>query len=114
MAHKRYSVVVKYNAFVPSMIKYLHVLINVVLKYQSVIFDIIPLKRMVIPCTLVAPLYIETIFHPAAAAKSRQSYPTRCDPVDGTQQASPSLGFSRQGYWSGLPIHLRQNNQNSK
>ena len=40
----------------------------------------------------------------AAAAKSHQSCPTLCDPIDGTQQAPPSLGFSRQEYWSGLPF----------
>ena len=34
----------------------------------------------------------------AAAAKSRQSCPTLCNPMDGTQQAPPSLGFSRQEY----------------
>ena len=33
----------------------------------------------------------------AAAAKSLQSCPTLCDPIDGSPQASPSLGFSRQG-----------------
>ena len=38
-----------------------------------------------------------------AAAKSRQSCPTLCDPIDGTQQAPLSLGFSRQKHWSGLP-----------
>ena len=32
----------------------------------------------------------------AAAAKSRQSCPTPCDPIDGTQQAPLSLGFSRK------------------
>ena len=40
----------------------------------------------------------------AAAAKSRQSCLTLCDPIDGTQQAPPSLGFSRQEHWSGLPF----------
>ena len=87
----------------------------------------------------------------AAAAKSLQSYPTLCDPIDGsppgssvpgilqartlewvaisfsngwkwkvkvkslspvwlcdpmdhTHQAPPSMGFSRQEYWSGLPL----------
>ena len=35
----------------------------------------------------------------AAAAKSLQSCPTLCDP-----QAPPSLGFSRQEHWSGLPF----------
>ena len=40
----------------------------------------------------------------AAAAKSLQSCPTLCDPTDGSQQAPPSLGFSRQEHWSGLPF----------
>ena len=31
-------------------------------------------------------------------AKSLQSCPTLCDPIDGTQQAPLSLGFSRQEY----------------
>ena len=49
----------------------------------------------------------------AAAAKSLQSCPTLCNPVDGTHQAPPSLGFSRQEHWSGLPfpspMHEREN-----
>ena len=40
----------------------------------------------------------------AAAAKSLQSCPTLCDPIDGSPPGSPSLGFSRQEHWSGLPI----------
>ena len=40
----------------------------------------------------------------AAAAKSLQSCPTLCDPIDGSSPVSPSLGFSRQEYWSGLPL----------
>ena len=40
----------------------------------------------------------------AAAAKSLQSCPTLCDPIDGSPQALPSLGFSRQEHWSGLPF----------
>ena len=39
----------------------------------------------------------------AAAAKSLQSCPTLCDPIDGPP-GSPSLGFSRQEHWSGLPF----------
>ena len=39
----------------------------------------------------------------AAAAESLQSCPTLCDPIDGSPPGSPSLGFSRQEYWSGLP-----------
>ena len=40
----------------------------------------------------------------AAAAKSLQSCPTLCDPIDGSPPGSPSLGFSRQEHWSGLPF----------
>ena len=32
----------------------------------------------------------------AAAAESFQSYPTLCDPIDGSPPGSPSLGFCRQ------------------
>ena len=39
-----------------------------------------------------------------AAAKSLQSCPIPCDPIDGSHQAPPSLGFSRQEHWSGLPL----------
>ena len=38
------------------------------------------------------------------AAKSLQSCPTLCDPIDAVHQAPPSLGFSRQEHWSGLPF----------
>ena len=40
----------------------------------------------------------------AAAAKSLQLCPTVCDPIDGSPPGFPSLGFSRQEYWSGLPF----------
>ena len=40
----------------------------------------------------------------AAAAKSLQSCPTLCDPIDGSPPGFPSLGFSRQEHWSGLPF----------
>ena len=40
----------------------------------------------------------------AAAAKSLQLCPTLCDPIDAAHQAPPSLGFSRQEHWSGLPF----------
>ena len=40
----------------------------------------------------------------AAAAKSLQSCPTLCDPIDGSPPGSPSLGFSRQEHWSELPF----------
>ena len=33
-----------------------------------------------------------------------QSCPTLCDPMDWAYQVPPSMGFSRQEYWSGLPF----------
>ena len=34
-----------------------------------------------------------------------QPCPTLCDPMDSSlHQAPPSMGFSRQEYWSGLPF----------
>ena len=47
-----------------------------------------------------------TQLYAAAAAKSLQSCPTLCDPIDGSPPGSPppSLGFSRQEHWSGLPF----------
>ena len=45
----------------------------------------------------------------AAAAKSLQSFPvTLCvTPQMAAHQAPPSLGFSRQEHWSGLPFPLQ-------
>ena len=40
----------------------------------------------------------------AAAAKLLQSCLTLCDPWMAAHQAPPSLGFSRQEHWSGLPL----------
>ena len=45
---------------------------------------------------------VETVA--AAAAKSLLSCPTLCNPIDGSHQAPPSLGFCRQEHWSGLPF----------
>ena len=49
--------------------------------------------------------------HAASAAKSLQSCLTLCDPRDGSpgtstrsSQSPPSLGFSRQEHWIGLPF----------
>ena len=40
----------------------------------------------------------------AATAKSLQSCPALCDPMDRAHQAPLSTPFSRQEYWSGLPF----------
>ena len=39
----------------------------------------------------------------AAAAKSLQSCPTLCNPMDSSPPGSSVMGFSKQEYWSGLP-----------
>ena len=48
------------------------------------------------------------IYAAAIAAKSLQLCPTLCDPRDGSPPGPPpphpSLGFSRQEHWSGLPF----------
>ena len=51
-------------------------------------------------------IYIYTYTHTlaAAAAKLLQSCPTLCDPQTAAHRAPPSLGFSRQEHWSGLPF----------
>ena len=46
----------------------------------------------------------QTLYSCSAAAKSLQSCLTLCDPTDAAHQAPPSLGFSRQEYWNGLPF----------
>jgi len=43
-------------------------------------------------------------YHAAAAAELLQSCLTLWDSIDSSHQAPPSLGFSRQEYWSGLPF----------
>ena len=40
----------------------------------------------------------------AAAAKSLQSCPTPCDPIDGNPPGSAVPGILQQEHWSGLPF----------
>ena len=40
----------------------------------------------------------------ATAAKSLQSCPTLCDPIDGSPPGSPISGILQQEHWSGLPF----------
>ena len=51
-----------------------------------------------------AVMNIATAAAAAAAAKSLPSCPTLCESIDGSPRAPPSLGFSRQEHWSGLPF----------
>ena len=56
-------------------------------------------------CWTVAPLSTSCRGHKRpASAKSPQSCPTLCYPITAAHQAPPSLGFSRQEHWSGLPF----------
>ena len=48
-----------------------------------------------------SPCYI---YAAAAAAKSLQSCPTLCDPIDGSRPVSPVPGILRQEHWNGLPF----------
>ena len=43
-------------------------------------------------------------FVAAAAAKSLQSCPSLCNPIDGRPPGSPVPEFSRQEHWSGWPF----------
>jgi len=54
--------------------------------------------------TCFIALHFYFINNTAAAAKSLQSCPTLCDPIDGSPPGFPSLGFPRQEHWSGLPF----------
>ena len=61
------------------------------------------LKRVFLFCMSIFSLFHGSVA--AAAAKSPQSCPTLCDPIDGSPPGPPaSLGFSRQEHWSGLPF----------
>ena len=55
--------------------------------------------------TMILKWTLTLTINSTAAAKLLQSCPTSCDPIDGSHQAPPSLGFSRQEHWSGLQFH---------
>ena len=58
---------------------------------------------------ILSQFHFYTSVSAAAAVKSLQSCPTLCNPRDSSPPGSPSLGFSRQEFWSGLqfpfPMH---------
>ena len=48
---------------------------------------------------------VKTLPSSAEGSEATQSCPTLCDPMDCIAYKAPlSIGFSRQGYWSGLPL----------
>ena len=48
------------------------------------------------------------------SSKGAQSHLTLCDPMDCVPQAPLSMGFSRQEYWSGLPLPSPRNLPNPR
>ena len=50
------------------------------------------------------PFITFNFFHAFLLAKLLQSCLTLCDSMDWSCEAPLSLGFFRQGYWSGLPL----------
>ena len=52
---------------------------------------------------VIITIFLNSIYM-CCCAKSLQSCPTLCDPIDSSSSGSPSLGFSRQEHWSGLPF----------
>ena len=76
-----------------------------------------PTQKYVYPGLFTAALFVLIItkcwkqlkcpYAAAAAAESLPSCPTLRDPIDGSPPGSPSLGFSRQEHWSGLPFPSR-------
>ena len=52
----------------------------------------------------VSSQFCSIISTDAAAAKLLQSCPTLCDPMDCSLPGSSVHGFSRQAYWSGVPL----------
>ena len=66
-------------------------------RYFGVIFDFSSTRQSSLFCLQTTLLFL-------CHAKSLQSCPTLCDPINGSPPGSPSLGFSRQEHWSGLPF----------
>ena len=78
--------------------------------YFNEIFFLCPQKSMLPSSTTLAspnPVPFPEIAPAAAAAKSLQSCPTLCDPMNCSPPGSSILGFSRQEFWSGVPLPSR-------
>ena len=52
----------------------------------------------------LGPLCLHMPGSAAATAKSLQSCPTLCDPIDGTPSGSLAPGILQEKHWSGLPF----------
>ena len=56
------------------------------------------------PASLMSPALADKFFTTAAAAKSLSRVRLLATPWTAAYQAPPSMGFSRQEYWSGMPF----------
>ena len=66
---------------------------------------ICPVKAMVFPVVIYGcESWTVKKAAVAAAAKSLQSCPTLCDPIDGSPPGSPVPGILQAEHWSGLPF----------
>ena len=45
-------------------------------------------------------------------SEAAQSFPTPSDPMTAAYQAPPSMGFSKQEHWSGVPLPMYRNGLN--
>ena len=59
------------------------------------------ISRFLNYCTILELILELLVF---LTAKSLQLCPTLCNPIDGSPPDSPTLGFSKQEHWSGLPF----------
>ena len=58
---------------------------------------------MLPPCGHFCNYMMKSCAAAAAAAKSLQSFPTLCNPIDGSPPGSPVPGIL-QAHWGGLPF----------
>ena len=65
---------------------------------------LLPLASLVMSPAICGILAAAAAAAAAVAAKSLQSCPTLCNPIDGNPPTPPFLGFFRQEHWSGLPL----------
>ena len=60
---------------------------------------------MIFNITKGPKIFVQLFFlNKTSESEVAQSCPTLCDPMDVAHQAPPSMEFSRQEYWSGLPF----------
>ena len=66
-------------------------------EYSDLVYTTATLWSALFPCSTLKAFEVKE-------SDVDQSCPTLCDPWTVAHQAPPSMGFSRQEYWSGLPF----------